>query len=98
MNPKNQIISYYNKFPKIRDFFFLDTENNIKQFKATTTKDPEYIFVIYETKKENIIKEKIYRRIDFLSDYEFIRVNSADPNVYINFIIPKNKFISFPHD
>ena len=93
MNPKTQMISYYNIFPKIRDFFFLDTENNIKQFKTTTAKDPEYIYVIYESKKENKIHEKIYRRKDFLSDYEFIRVNTDNPNIYINFIIPKNKFI-----
>ena len=93
MNPKTQMISYYNIFPKIRDFFFLDTEDNIKQFKNTTIKDPEYIYVIYESKKENKIHEKIYRRKDFLSDYEFIRVNKDNTNIYINFIIPKNKFI-----
>ena len=92
MAQKTQIINYYNIFPKIRDFFFLDTENNIKQFKTTTAKDPEYIYVIYESKKENKIHEKIYRRKDFLSDYEFIRVNTDNSNVYINFIIPKNKF------
>ena len=92
MNPKTQMISYYNIFPKIRDFFFLDKEDNIKQFKTTTIKDPEYIYVIYESKKENKIYERICRRIDFLSDYEFIRVNTDNPNVYINFIIPKNKF------
>jgi hypothetical protein len=87
MDHKTQITSYYDIFPKIRDFFFLDTEDNIKQFKNTTIKDPEYIYVIYESKKENKIHEKIYRRKDFLSDYEFIRVNSDNPNVYINFII-----------
>jgi len=92
MNPKTQMISYYNIFPKNRDFFLLDIEDNIKQFKTTTTKDPEYIYVAYESKKEKKTCEKICRRKDFLSDYEFIRVNSADPNVYINFIIPKNKF------
>ena len=93
MNPKTQMISYYNIFPKNRDFFLLDIEDNIKQFKTTTTTDPEYIYVTYESKKEKKTCEKICRRKDFLSDYEFIRVNSADPNVYINFIIPKNKFI-----
>ena len=92
MDSKTQITSYYNIFPKNRDFFLLDTEDNIKQFKTTTTKDPEYIYVIYESKKENKIHEKIYRRKDFLSDYEFIRVNTDNSNVYINFIIPKNKF------
>jgi len=90
---QTQKINYYNIFPKIRDFFFLDTEDNIKQFKTTDINDPEYIYVIYESKKENKIHEKIYRRKDFLSDYEFIRVNKNNPNVYINFIIPKNKFI-----
>ena len=99
MNPKTQVISYYNMFPKNRDFFLLDTEDNIKQFKTTTTKDPEYIYVIYENKKESKIYEYIYRRKDFLRDYEFIRVvNTDNPIVYINFIIPKNKFISCPHD
>ena len=93
MNPKTQMISYYNIFPKIRDFFFLDTEDNIKQFKTTDINDPEYIFVIYESKKEEKTCENIYRRKDFLSDYEFIRVNTDNPNIYINFIIPKNKFI-----
>ena len=92
MNPKTQIISYFNIFPTIRDFFFLDTEDNIKQFKTTIIKDPEYIFVIYESKKEEKTCENIYRRKDFLSDYEFIRVNTDNPNIYINFIIPKNKF------
>ena len=92
INPKTEIISYFNIFPTIRDFFFLDTEDNIKQFKTTTIKDPEYIFVIYESKKEEKTCENIYRRKDFLSDYEFIRVNTDNPNIYINFIIPKNKF------
>ena len=93
MDQKTQKINYYNIFPKNRDFFFLDTEDNIKQFKTTDINDPEYIYVIYESKKDNKIHEKIYRRKDFLSDYEFIRVNKDNPNIYINFIIPKNKFI-----
>ena len=63
MNPKTQITSYYNIFPKNRDFFFLDTEDNIKQFKTTTTNNPEYIYVTYESKKENKIYENIYRKI-----------------------------------
>jgi len=94
MNPKTQIINYYNMFPKNRDFFLLDTEDNIKQFKITTTNDPEYIYVLSENKKENKIHKNIYKRRDFLSDYEFIRVNTNNPNVYINFIIPKKKFIN----
>jgi len=94
MNPKTQIINYYNMFPKNRDFFLLDTEDNIKQFKNTTTNDPEYIYVLSENKKENKIHENIYKRRDFLSDYEFIRVNTNNSNVYINFLIPKKKFIN----
>jgi hypothetical protein len=95
MDHKTQITSHYNIFPKIRDFFFLDTEDNIKQFKTTTIKDPEYIYVIYESKKENKIHEKIYRRKDFLSDYEFIRVNKNNPNIYINFIIKQREIRLF---
>ena len=67
---KKILTNYYNIFPKNRDFFFLDTEDNIKQFKTTTTKDPEYIYVAYESKKEKKTCEKICRRKDFLSDYK----------------------------
>ena len=55
--------NYYNVFPEIRDFYLLDKEENIKNFKKTNMNDPEYIFIFTENEKKNFakvfIKEKI---------------------------------------
>ena len=94
MNPKtsNTYIKHYNnEFPKVRDFFLLDYEENIKSFKTTNNKDPEYIFVLAEN-REKKIREKIFKRKDFLPDYDFIKVITPNQDVYINFIIPKKIF------
>ena len=91
--PKLDKISYHNVFPKNRDFFLLDNSDNIKNFKTTNDKDPEYIYVIYLDIKQNI-HEKIYKRNLFLNDYEFIKVSTSNPDIYLNFLIRKEDFIN----
>jgi hypothetical protein len=83
--------NYYNVFPVDRDFYLLDKEENIKNFKKTNMNDPEYIFVFTENEKKEF-HENIFKRKDFLSDYEFLKVETKKPDVFLNFIIPKNKF------
>ena len=80
----------YNVFPKIRDFYFLDYYEKIKDFKTTNFDDPEYICVISED-KEKKIKENIYLRKDFLNDYEFIKVIYKNLTDGLNFIIAKDR-------
>ena len=53
--------------------------------------DPEYIFVVSIDNKNNI-HENIYKKSDFLKDYDFIRMETKDSDIYINFIIDKDKF------
>ena len=83
--------NYYNVFPADRDFYLLDKEENIKNFKKTNMDDPEYIFVFTENEKREF-HENIFKRKDFLSDYEFVKVETKKPDVFLNFIIPKRKF------
>ena len=83
-------INSFNVFPDNRDFFFLDSDEKIKDFKTTNFEDPEYICVISEN-KEKQIKEGIYKRNDFLKDYEFIKVDDKESRIYINFIISKRR-------
>ena len=83
--------SYYFTFPKNRDFFLLDKSDNIKEFKTSDIKDPEYIFVIYLDIQQKV-HERIYNRNLFLSDYEFIKVLTSNDDVYINFLIRKEDF------
>ena len=93
MKPKTyakKIKNYYNVFPEKRDFYFLDSYENIKNFNTTNFEDPEYICVISQTSDENI-KENCYKRNEFINDYEFIKVTEKTKNISINFIISKNK-------
>ena len=93
MNPKTfskKQNNYYNIFPEKRDFYFLDSDEKIKDFKATNFEDPEYICVIVETVDKKI-KENIYKRSDFLNDYEFIKAIEKNSNNSLNFIISKKK-------
>ena len=83
-------VNYYNVFPTIREFYLLDKEENIKNFKKTDMNDPEYIFIFTENENK-ILHENIYKRIDFVIDYDFIKVETNNPEVYINFLIPKKK-------
>ena len=82
---------FYNVFPEIREFYLFDKEENIKDFKKTDMTDPEYIFIFTENEKK-ILHENIYKRKDFVIDYDFIKVETNNPEVYINFLIPKKKF------
>ena len=82
---------YYNVFPEIRDFYLLDKEENIKNFRKTNLNDPEYIFVIAENEKKEI-HENIYKRKDFIRDYDIVKIETKNPEVYINCLIPKIKF------
>ena len=94
LNPKtttSYIKQNYIEFPMSRDFFLLDFEENIKNFQVANSKDPEYIYVLAEN-KEKKTHEKMLKRKDFLSDYEFIKVITQKKEVYINFIIPKKIF------
>ena len=93
MKPKTyakKIKNYYDVFPEKRDFYFLDSYENIKNFNTTNFEDPEYICVISQTSDENI-KENCYKRNEFKNDYEFIKVTEKTKNISINFIISKNK-------
>ena len=95
MNPKTSkplVKKNFYEFPNSRDFFLLDFEENIKNFKTTNPKDPEYIYVSAEN-KEKKIHEKIIKRIDILEDYEIIKVSTLKKDE-INFIIPKKNFIN----
>ena len=83
--------NYYNVFPEKRDFYLLDKEENIKNFKKTNMNDPEYIFVFTENEKKEF-HENIYKRKDFLADYDFVKIETKKPEVYINCLIPKSKF------
>ena len=86
----NPIKNYYNEFPKNRTFYLLDSYEKIKDFETTNFGDPEYICVISETNDKQI-KDNIYKRIDFLNDFEFIKVLEKSSNVDLSFIIYKNK-------
>jgi hypothetical protein len=88
--------NYYNVFPEKREFYLLDKEENIKNFKKTDMNDPEYIYVNTENEKKEF-HENIYRRKDFISDYEIVKIETKNPEVYINCLIPKVKFnIGYP--
>ena len=86
---KSKVKNYYDVFPKNRDFYFLDSYEKIKDFTPTNFEDPEYICVICEN-KENQIKENLYKRKDFLSDFDFIYVIDKSSN---NFIINKYEIL-----
>ena len=83
--------SYYKRFPKNRDFFLLDKDDYIKYRTPTKMNDPDYIFIISEDFNKKI-HENIYRKRDFMGCYYFVKVKENNSNVYLNFIIPKNKF------
>ena len=85
MKPKK---NYYNEFPKNRTFYLLDSYEKIKDFETTNFGDPEYICVISETNDKKI-KENLFKRIDFLNDFEFIKVLEKNSNVDLSFIISK---------
>ena len=85
--PKN----CHNTFPANRDFYLFDKEENIKDFKKTDMNDLEYIFVITENEKKEI-HENIYKRKDFMSNYDFVKIETKNPEVYINCLIPKINF------
>ena len=90
MNPKaysKKQKNYYNIFPENRDFYLLDSYEKIKDFRATNFEDPEYICVISESSER--IEKNIYKRSDFLNDYEFIKAIEKNRNVSLNFIISK---------
>ena len=82
---------YYNVFPENREFYLLDKEENIKNFKKTDMNDPEYIYVNTENEKKEF-HENIYRRKDFISDYEIVKIETKNPEVYINCLISKTNF------
>ena len=90
MNPKaysKKQKNYYNVFPENRDFYLLDSYEKIKDFRTTNFDDPEYICVISESSER--IEKNIYKRSDFLNDYEFIKAIEKNRNVSLNFIISK---------
>ena len=89
-NTKQKRINHFNFFPDNRDFFFLDSYEKIKDFNTTNFEDPEYISIISENKERKII-ENIYRRNDFLNDYEFIKVTEGKSKIELNFIISKRR-------
>ena len=91
---KKEEKDYENIFPKSREFYLLDKEENIKNFKKTFINDPEYIFVNTENEKKEF-HENIYKRKDFQKDFEFVKVQTEKSGIYINFIISKTKFSTY---
>ena len=82
----------YGEFPDNRNFYFLDKFEGIKNFQPTNVKDPNYIYVLYEDDKKKV-RESIYKRNYFLSNYEFVKAFIQNTNQkYMNFIISKEKF------
>ena len=92
MNLKSQRIknqkNYFNVFPENRHFYFLDFSEKLNDFQTTDFEDPEYIYVISESKNKQI-KENLYIRKDFLLDYYFIKANENISKIDLNFIISK---------
>ena len=91
MNAKLSKINYYNNFISFsynREFYLLDSYENLKNFNITNCEDPDYIFIISEN-KEKQIEKNAYKRKDFLSDYEFIKVTQNESIIDINFLISK---------
>lgn len=82
---------YFVQFPKIRDFFLLDKNDNLRNFTSTNINDPEYIYVFSEDIYHNV-HENIYKKRYFLSNYDFVKVKENNSDIYLNFIIPKAKF------
>ena len=82
--------NYYNVFPKNRDFYFLDLNEKIKDFPTTDLNDPDHICIIFEN-KEKQVRENIFKRSNFLNDYEFIKVIEEKSNSDLYFIIAKEK-------
>ena len=82
-------------FPDNRSFYFLGGFNEIKKFKNTNVDDPNYIYVLYEDADKKV-REKIYKRNDFLKDYEFGKIfiphENKEYQKYFNFIISKKQF------
>ena len=80
--------NYFIEFPKNRNFYFLGSYAKIKDFENSNFEDPEYICVITENEHNNV-KENLYKRCDFIQDFEFIRVIEKDTNIELNFIASK---------
>ena len=55
--------NYYDNFPKDREFFLLDKEDNIKDFKQTDMNDPEHLFVFTENKEKKNTKRYLKKVI-----------------------------------
>ena len=91
MNANLSKTNYFDSFPDNREFYLLDSYENIKNFNTTNYEDPDYFCIIYEN-KEKQIEEKAYKRKDFLIDYEFINVIQFNSSIEINFLISKNRF------
>ena len=52
------------QFPDNRSFYFLGKFDEIKNFKDTNMKDPNYIYVLYEDADKKV-REKIYKEMIF---------------------------------
>ena len=91
MNANLSKTNYFDSFPDNREFYLLDSYENIKNFNTTNYEDPDYFCIIYEN-KEKQIEENAYKRKDFLIDYEFINVIQFNTSIEINFLISKNRF------
>ena len=83
------IKSQNNKFPKNRDFYLLDKEDNIKYFPKTLFDDPDHICVSYVGNNNKICERSLKKR-DFEYKYNLVRIEVINSDTYINFIIPKN--------
>lgn len=91
MNAKLSNLNGFDSFPDNREFYLLDSYEDIKNFNTTSYEDPDYICIIYEN-NEKQIEENAYKRKDFLKDYEFINVTQNNSPIELNFLISKSRF------
>ena len=83
--PKNNNIS----FPKSSEFYLLDIMDNLKYFQKANPNYPDSIYV-YSEDQSKIIRQNVFFKSHFWN-YDFIKVKVYNSNVYINFIIPKER-------
>ena len=83
--PRNNNI----EFPKDREFYFLDIMDNLKYFQKANPNYPDSIYV-YSEDQSKIIRQNVFFKSHFWN-YDFIKVKVYNSNVYINFIIPKER-------
>ena len=77
-----------------KDYFLLDSFNEIKKYKIADPNDPNIIFLRYYNEQKGIIEE-IYNIENFKNSYEFIIIKTENERPRsIGFLLPKNKLLN----